>query len=166
MTTTSWTDLAQLLSDRPEVATSTALAAEDQVGYFDRNRQPLLDRGIDRADGVTTAIALVDALAETGELAYLDETADAETVAAALGALAPVRESGVDLSSVAELDVALEPALGAANLLLTEVGLYALILEEDVDEYPLVVVPTARVSEILEAAGRAGAGIRVPVAPN
>ena len=59
-----------------------------------------------------------------------------------------------------------EVAAGAANALLSQEGLYVLVIDEDSDAFPLVVVPSARVSDILTAAGAAGVDIRVPVAPN
>lgn len=166
MTTTAWSELARLLSDDPEVASATTRAVEDPAGYLAEHEESLGQRGIEDAEEVTGAIALVDALAEAGDLAYLDWKASPEEVAGQLGALERIRDAGVDLDPVGGLDVEVEVAAGAANHLLSEEGLYVLILDEDSDAYPLVVVPAARVSDILTAAAAAGAEIRVPVAPN
>lgn len=162
---TPWRDLIALLTNNATAIAAVVLCAENPNEYFEQHRDALGMRLIDTPDGLTPTIALIDALITTGELAYLDWKVDPENAVEELGALPHVLASNADLSELAALDVEVEAVAAAMNGLLEPSGFVVLLIDEDSDAYPFVVVPAERRSAILAAARRAGAAVRPPMAP-
>lgn len=160
-TAESWSDLIPLLTEDDSVLAAVIQAVTAQSAYFRDHEDTLLERGIDEPGHVTGTIALVDALDEAGELAYLDWKTHASDVAGLLANLPRVRASEVSLEPVADLEVSLEPAVAAANRLLEPAGIAVVVLDEDSDAYPLVAVPRELLPRIQDFAARAGATVRV-----
>lgn len=159
--TRSWSELATLLTDNPAVAAAAARAVADPVGYVRDHEVALKTRGIHDADRLTPAIALVDALMDTGELAYLDWKADPDDVVGLLADLPRVRDAGVDVDPAGELRGGVEAVVVEVNRLLAPVGVVVIVVDEGSDAYPLVAVPLDRLPRILESA----ATVRLPEAP-
>lgn len=120
-----WARLCALIDDDPELSAAV-------LGAEDGNRWA----------------ALIDGLDDAGALAYLDVADSGVEVADALAGVPRVFRAGVDLDEVGDAEQ-LEAAIVRAENLLAPYGLRIVYLAEDSDAYPLVVVPSANVDEIL-----------------
>ncbi|MGD7788325.1 DUF6630 family protein [Propionibacteriaceae bacterium Y1700] len=160
--TGTWRDLATLLTDDTSVLAALTQAVADPPAYFRDHEDALDERGIDDPDDITGTIALIDALMDTGELAYLDWKSASEDVAGLLARLPRVQEAGIDLDRAGESQADVETVVAMVNRLLEPAGLVVIIIDEDSDAYPLVAVPLDRLPRILAAATPAGATIRLP----
>lgn len=147
----AWNRLTDLVTADPRVAPFVRRAVEDPEGYLADHEEALAERGIEEADEVSPLIALIDALLETGELAYLDWKAETAEVTAHIAALPRVRATGIDLGAVVDAEL-LEDAVRAVNGLLAPASLEIVMLDEDSDAYPLVAVPADATEAVTEAA--------------
>lgn len=130
-----WTRLCELLDDDPELPPAVRRAVGDDEDAW---------------------AALIDGLDDAGALAYLDWKDTGVELADALPQLPRVFATGVDVDEVADVEGALTAAIARADGILAPHGLRIVYLGEDSDAYPLVVVPIANVTEILEIAARLG----------
>ncbi|WP_417509944.1 hypothetical protein [Microbacterium sp.] len=123
-----WTRLCNLLDEDPEVTPAALEAVEAGESPWD---------------------ALIEALDDSGALAYLDKSDTGAELADALPALPRIVRTGIDLEEVADIGD-LSAAIISANELLAAHGLTLIYLAdpEDEDAHPLVAVPTADLDEI------------------
>ncbi len=149
----AWTRLTHLVTDDPRVLPQVLSAVSDPAGYLAVHRDALDERGIEEADEVTAVVALVDALLEIGEVAYVDWKEAAHEVRAQLAALPRVRAVGGALDS---LEGRPHEVAAAANALLAPAGVAIVGLDEDSDAYPLLAVPAHRVSTLVSAGAAVG----------
>lgn len=155
-----WARLSALLDDAPEVAAVVTFALTDPEAYFLRYQDDLLERGIEEPEDVDPWIGLLDALDQEGALAYLDWKDSGVELVDAMSAVPRVVASGVDIDPAADVDGSLETAIAHLDGLLAGHDLRVLLLDEDSDAYPLVVVPAGNVEEIVVLAGRVGHEVR------
>lgn len=136
-----WTRLCTLLDDDPEL-------------------EPAVRRAAEADDSPWTA--LIDGLDDAGSLAYLDESDTGSELADALPPLPRIVRTGVGVDEVGDIDD-LTAAIMRADELLAPHGLRTLCLhdEEDADAYPLLVVPSANVDEILVITAALGHRARI-----
>lgn len=151
----AWTRLTLLVTDAPGVLPQVLSAVSDPEGYLAAHADALDERGIEEADEVTPVVALVDALLEVGEVAYVDWKEASSEVCAQLASLPRVRAAGGVLDS---LDGRPDEVAAAANALLAPAGVAIVGLDEGSDAYALVAVPSDRVGALV-AAGAAVGGV-------
>lgn len=156
-----WRRLSALLDDAPEVAAVVELAASDPEAYFARYEDDLFERGIETPDDADPWIGLIDALDQEGALAYLDWKDSGEELVDAMTGLPRVIAAGADIDTTADVDGDLAAAVVHLDGLLAPHGLRVLMLDEGSDAYPLVVVPSDAVEEIIATAARVGHEARV-----
>lgn len=140
---TDWARLCELLDDDPALAPAVEEALADPAGESD----PWL--------------ALIDGLDDAGALAYLDQQDSGVELSDALPQLPRVFRTGVDLDRVGDVEGDLPSAVVAADGILSAHDLRVVHLEEEDDAYPLVVVPRANVTEVIDLASRVGHSARV-----
>ncbi|HEY9563751.1 MAG TPA: hypothetical protein VIR30_08275 [Nocardioides sp.] len=133
-----WMRLCALLHDDAEVQGGVARA---------------LGSTGEAAGDVDPWLVLIDELDQSGALAYLDQADSGWELYDVLGALPLLRESGIRLDALQDVDT-LEPAIARANEVLAEHGLGVVHLDEDSEDYPLVVVKKGDVAEIVAITGR------------
>ncbi len=155
-----WERLGELLDEDPILSDDVRVAAADPAEYFRRHEERLVDRGIESPAEVEPWLALIDALDEIGALAYLDWRDTGAELAQALAGVPRVVRCGVDLDPLEDVEGGVEPAIVRADELLEPCGLRIVHLVEDSDAYPLVVVPTAHVEEIVSLATKVGHAAR------
>lgn len=149
----AWTRLTHLVTDDPRVLPQVLSAVTDPTGYLAAHEDALDERGIEEPDEVTAVVALVDALRQIGELAYVDWKEAASEVRLQIAGLPRVRAVGGVLDS---LEGRPHEVAGAANALLAPAGVAIVGLDEDSDAYALVAVPAHRVSTLVSAAAAVG----------
>ena len=77
----SLVQLGALLSDNnPSVERRLSIYLNDRSGYFRAHENNLWERGIENPRGITTEIALIDSLIESGSLVYADFAMEADQV--------------------------------------------------------------------------------------
>lgn len=160
--TEAWKALTEQLTDDEQARASVSLALDAPARYFSEHRQALRDRGIEEADGLRPVIALVDALEGAGELAYLDWKSNPGTVVEELAGLPRLQRADVDLDPLLDLEGDLELALAHVNRLLKPADLAVIVIDEDSDAYPLVVIGRDRLSRVTDLAAEADAVVRIP----
>ncbi|WP_265523588.1 DUF6630 family protein [Oerskovia flava] len=150
-----WERLCGLLDDDPELWPAVRLALTDPARYA-TERAAALPSGAaeDADDGVPVDVwsALLDGLDDAGALVYLDAADAGAELVAALGAAPRVVRAGVGLDPLLDDGTDLFGSLAHADLLLSAAGLALVLLEEDSDAYPLVVVPARAVDEVVALA--------------
>lgn len=151
----AWTRLTLLLTDDPRVLPQVLSAVTDPAGYLAAHEDALDERGIEEADEVTAVVALVDALLEVGEVAYVDWKEASSEVCAQLAGLPRVMAAGGVPDSLAGRP---HEVAAAATALLAPAGVAIVGLDEDSDSYALVAVPAHRVTT-LASAGTAVGGV-------
>lgn len=123
----------------------------------------LLDEDVAVRDSVRAALAagedpwaaLLDGLDEAGALAYLQADDTGMELTDALAQLPRVFAVQPDLDEVTDTDDLVE-ATAAADRVLRAARLRALLLVEDDDSWPVVVVPEGSAAEIRDLASRLG----------
>lgn len=135
-----WTRLCELLDDDSELT-------------------PSVQRAV--SDGEDAWTALIDGLDDAGALAYLDWKDTGVQLADALPQLPRVFATGVELDEVGDVEGDLTVAIVRADSILAPHDLRIVYLDEDSDAYPLVVVSTNNVAEIIETAKRLGQSAQV-----
>lgn len=149
----AWSRLTHLVTDDPRVLPQVLSAVSDPAGYLAAHQDALDERGIEEAGEVTAVVALVDALLEVGELAYVDGKEAAHEVRAQLAALPRVRAAG---GLPGSLEGRPHEVAAAANAQLAPAGVAIVGLDEDSDAYALVAVPAHRVTTVVSAGAAAG----------
>ncbi|MGO1770504.1 MAG: DUF6630 family protein [Microbacterium sp.] len=156
-----WIRLCRLLDDDAELVSSVRLALADPDAFFLEHEERLRRSGASSSADVDPWLVLIDGLDDAGALAYLEPDDAGEELAEALGGVPRVVRAGLDLDPVSDTDSGLTDAIAVADAHLAPHGLQILFLDEGTEDWPLVVVPSDRVEEILSAAAGLGRTARV-----
>ena len=125
------------------------LSILDPSAYLKKFDDTLWERGIEDPSRIHPWLAMVDGLASRGYLREFDWKLEPNEIAFQLERLRPCKERNVQLSALRNNGGTGEELLEMAAAELHASSLSLLYLEIDGDCYPITIVPTDRVSEVV-----------------
>lgn len=166
-------DLGAMLSNgNPKVMEDLTLFQTDRKKYFKLHEEELLQRGIESPDEISPAITLIDSLKSIKKVVYADYKEDAGDVLKRLESLAngKLKQSGSYANLVAHMQEK-TTANAISNYLensdaqylfscVTEAKYKLVMIDEESDAYPLLLVPLEQFEQVKLLTAKAGVKVK------